>query len=1123
LPEPAVTIAPPKAANAQPRTRPPTPTPATHAPAGIPPPVGRLALEPAGGQPLPPVVAASARRSFGHDFSAVRVHTGVAAAAKARAVGARAFTVGRSIFLGARERATDDGLIAHELAHVVQQGGAAVLQRWTARGGDRYEQEAQRASSAAVQGATFTVRERTPTMVQRLGISDALDYFADKANLIPGYRMFTIVLGVNPVNMSRVERSAANIMRAIVEFIPGGGLVTQALDNYGVFERVGGWVEQQIRTLGVSGGAIRDAINRFLGSLSWTDIFDLGGVWERAKRIFSEPIDRIISFASGLITGILGFIKDAILRPLAAMAEGTAGYDLLKAVIGRDPITGDAVPRTAETLIGPFMRLIGQEEVWENIKRGNAVARAWAWFQGALSGLLGFVTRLPSLFIAALRSLTIEDIVLLSRAFGKLIAVFGDFAGRFFSWAGQQVMRLLEIIFEVVAPGVMPYIRKAMGAFRTIIANPVAFIGNLVRAGVQGFRQFASGFLGHLRRSLIGWLTGSLSGAGIYIPQAFDLREIIKFVLSVLGVTWQNIRGKLVRVVGETAVGAMEQGFDLVVTLVRDGPAAAWEKIRESLGNLRDMVMGQVMTFVKTRIVEAAITRLVTSLNPAGAFIQAVIAIYNTIIFVVERLRQIGQVVASFIDSISAIAAGAVGAAANRVEQTMGGLLTLVISFLARLVGLGNVSQVILNIVRRIRAPIDRAIDRVVAWIVATARSLGRFVAQTGVPQDPATRLRLAAQAAVAVSRRLSGRVTQSLLTPLLRGISVRYGLRRIEAFERAGMWWVRASINPEREESLGVPTAATGPAVAGPATDRPLDERAAGTIKAEALTMVRSRLMARRPPTIDQMAALVREVATELRPRGLQRLVMRVANSETLALQLQAEASAAQRADIRWDEVFVADPLTQTQLDDLKPLFVVAGFETYAAVSINGRLVGSRSNAAGHAEQEVIGSIWPSALQQADALAKSTSQRVRLALAINRSPCHSICTPALITAIGGAKGWIDPRVDFVLAATGAYAPSRAMTPAEIQAETQNIQALLSLPLAAAMKMVPKTAWVLAGTPNAPDPTTTMDIGRLQGAGWDVRAMQTRSQPTGAQREWLQAVTRLKARITSLVSQKMGV
>ena len=58
----------------------------------------------------------------------VRVHTGDGAAALARAVSARAFTVGTDIFFGSGEYrpGTPDGnqLIAHEVAHVAQQRGA---------------------------------------------------------------------------------------------------------------------------------------------------------------------------------------------------------------------------------------------------------------------------------------------------------------------------------------------------------------------------------------------------------------------------------------------------------------------------------------------------------------------------------------------------------------------------------------------------------------------------------------------------------------------------------------------------------------------------------------------------------------------------------------------------------------------------------------------------------------------------------------------------------------------------------------------------------------------------------------------------------------------------------------
>ena len=185
------------------------------------------------------------------------------------------------------------------------------------------------------------------------------------------------------------------------------------------------------------------------------------------------------------------------------------------------------------------------------------------------------------------------------------------------------------------------------------------------------------------------------------------------------------------RVLGETTVTVLERTFDIVVTLVRDGPAAAWQKILENLQNLQEMVFGQIREWVTRTIVVQAVTRIASMLNPAGAVIQAIIAIYNTIMFVRERLQQIIQVAEAFFNSIAQIASGAVGAAANYVERTMARLVPVVISFLARLIGLGGISDTIRNIIARIRAPIDRALDRVVDWIVAQARRLGAMARAT--------------------------------------------------------------------------------------------------------------------------------------------------------------------------------------------------------------------------------------------------------------------------------------------------------------------------------------------------------------------------------------------------------
>lgn len=668
------------------------------------------------GAPLPTGVRKFMEPRFGADFSKVRIHTGEKSAQLNRQVSAQAFTVGHQIFFGKNkfrpETTEGQELIAHELTHTIQQG-AAIQQ-----GTPLQRQE------------DVTVGEQSSPHVQRLGLGDVLGYFGDAASALPGFRLFTLVLGINPITMNRVDRGPANVLRAIVEFLPGGVLITRALDNHGVFDRVGGWVEQQLGTLGLSGSTIRDALNRFLDSLSLSDVLDLDGVWARARRLFTEPIDRIIRFTRGLFGAVMGFIRDAILRPIAELASGTRGWNLLCAVLGVNPITGEAVPRSAESLIGGFMKLIGQEEIWENIKRGNAIARAWTWFQGALTGVLGFVRQIPQRFVQAVLSLGIEDLLALPRAFARVAGVFGDFIGNFLSWAGNTAWELLEIVFSVVAPSLMVYLRRAAGAFRTILQNPVGFVGYLVRAATLGFRQFSARFLTHLRGSLIGWLTGALSGANIYIPQSLTLRELIKFVLSVLGLTWQNIRQKLVRAIGEPAMRALETSFDIVMTLVTQGPAAAWEQLQESLSNLRELVMEQIMTFVQDRVVTAAVTKLLSMLSPAGAFIQAILATYNTVMFFVERLRQLTQVATSFIDSIATIATGNIASAANRVEQTMGGMLTLVISFLARIAGVGQVTDAVTNVVNRVRQPIDRALDRVVDWLVAQARRLGRLVAR---------------------------------------------------------------------------------------------------------------------------------------------------------------------------------------------------------------------------------------------------------------------------------------------------------------------------------------------------------------------------------------------------------
>ncbi len=207
---------------------------------------------------------------FNADFSNVRVHSDPEAARLSNQLSARAFTYQSHIFFSRDQYqpGTSEGkqLLAHELTHTIQQGHSVQRQPQV----------------------STTV---TQPHIQRSAVGEILDWFADKANYIPGFRMFTIVLGVNPINMRSVDRSAANILRALIEFMPGGAFITTALDNHGVFTKVAAWIEQQIQALGMVGQMFKNALTEFIDSLGVSDLapWNWGDVWNRAKTHLYRP------------------------------------------------------------------------------------------------------------------------------------------------------------------------------------------------------------------------------------------------------------------------------------------------------------------------------------------------------------------------------------------------------------------------------------------------------------------------------------------------------------------------------------------------------------------------------------------------------------------------------------------------------------------------------------------------------------------------------------------------------------------------------------------------------------------------------------------------------------------
>lgn len=294
---------------------------------------------------------------------------------------------------------------------------------------------------------------------------------------------------------------------------------------------------------------------------------------------------------------------------------------------------------------------------------------------------------------------------------GKLLLLA---AKKFFSWALEKFGCSLSTIEGII--------NKGMAVLKAIFTQPIQFVKNLMNAAITGFKNFGKHFLTHLKNALFEWLTGSLEG--LVLPATWDFPGIIGVALQMIGISYQNIRAHMVTVMGEPVVAGLEKTFTLVKTLITEGPMAAWEQLKEMAGEMRDAFIEAVKDFIKTKIIEQAIQWLVSLFIPGAGIIKAIIGIYDTIVFFIQKAKQIMQMISNFLGSIAEIAAGNIGAAADAMENGLARGLSLVISFLAQLLHLSGITSKIRDAIQKIRGKVDAVLLKVAKWIAEKARKL---------------------------------------------------------------------------------------------------------------------------------------------------------------------------------------------------------------------------------------------------------------------------------------------------------------------------------------------------------------------------------------------------------------
>ena len=409
--------------------------------------------------------------------------------------------------------------------------------------------------------------------------------------------------------------------------------------------------------------------------------------------------------------------------------KGLKGYPLFCVIIGKDLIDDVEVERNATTLTQGILNLFpGGSELFEKLKKAaGALQSAYHWLVREVDNL-GFSEKYFSdLLDRAWEATSIWHPV---DSWERIKAIFSEPYDRLVSLASRIASKVLDFVFEAALDAfpagkkVFAFLKKAGTVISDIIADPINFAKNLFAAVQKGFTDFGLNILTHLGNGLKAWIFDELAIKGVSMPTEFSFASMLKLLLQVLGLTYEQRRPQLVEKLGETAVTFFETSVKIFERIRTEGFSAIWEMIKEKASSIFDSLIDGIKNWVIQEIVKRGLLMVAALASPIGDFIEVVTSIYEVIVFIVEKARKLADLVETVVDALADIVAGNIGPAAKKVEDSLARTIPLLLRFLAGMLHLTGIGESIRKIVDDVRAPIDEAIGKVLDIIVENAKPL---------------------------------------------------------------------------------------------------------------------------------------------------------------------------------------------------------------------------------------------------------------------------------------------------------------------------------------------------------------------------------------------------------------
>lgn len=543
------------------------------------------------------------------------------------------------------------------------------------------------------------------------------------------------IIKYDPLRDEAVSATTVEILEDFLILIDKQTELDQMKEK-GTLQKTADWLDTQVGTFTSLLGELRGLITAAWDAIQPANLPNIANNLAALATQAGGFLQRVWDFASGIALKVLELVKESLLGWLSQQASGIRGYSLIKVMIAKDPFTQEVVPRTVPNLIKGFMSLMeGGEEQYAQMEQSGAIARIVGEIEAAVATLNMTPQSIVQLFTDIWDSLSIDDLIHPLDAFMRIIDKFGEPIGRLIAFVAEIVRIVIVAILEIMN---FPFdligniITRSLEAIEDIKKDPIGFLKNILRAIKEGFIKFFDNIVTHLINGVTGWLMSELRDANIPELTDFSLQGVISWVLEVLGISMERIWEKLAAHprVGPARVArirGMINTLEGIWTFIKDvqerGMAAIWDKIQEQLSNLWNTVLDAVKNFVMERIITQITARLLSMLDPTGimAVINGAIAFFNAVQSFIRYLREMLEIINSFVNGVADLARGNVATAADYLERTMGQAMPVVIGFLANQVGLSGIGARIGEMIVSVREMVDQALT----WLVNQAVDRG--------------------------------------------------------------------------------------------------------------------------------------------------------------------------------------------------------------------------------------------------------------------------------------------------------------------------------------------------------------------------------------------------------------